>query len=553
MSRKAYAVSAEMAGRGRASLHGDTALQGDAAQHGDAGSFGQTISSSATASPNAASIGTGPRTLSGLTSSKAADAQAVETTGRTSGPVANSLPRLSKRTIFAMTFGFFGINMAFSLQSSQMGRIFQTIGADPTKLGLFFILPPLAGMVVQPLIGKYSDMTWSNRFGRRMPYLIAAAPIAALVMVLLPNAGSFGFGYASVAALAFGAVAILFMDLSSNICMQPFKMIIGDMVNEEQKDMAWSWQQSFSNLGGVLATVLPFVLTAFGVANVAAAGEVPLSVRLAFYIGAAILLLTSLYTVLSVKEYDPDQYARYHHIKPKTHNSSPSLWSLLKRAPRAFWEVSFVQLFNWFAFQYLWTYATGAIAENVWHTTDTASAGYQAAGNWYGILTCVQSLAAVIWGFLVLSKTSADKRKFWFRIGLASGALGFFGVFFIHNQFLLILPFCLIGIAYLTMQTQAFSIFTTSLDGSNEGAYMGLFNCGICLPQIIASVASFAIFPLVGKSMPHMILVAGIAMVMGIVAVSVITDNTGKEAHSTEDSGTVAALGGIDTERTANR
>ncbi|MDN6684229.1 MAG: MFS transporter, partial [Bifidobacterium crudilactis] len=262
MSRKAYAVSAETAGRGRASLHGDTALQGDAAQHGDAGSLSQTTSSSATASPNAASIGTGPRTLSGLTSSKAADAQAVETTGRTSGPVANSLPRLSKRTIFAMTFGFFGINMAFSLQSSQMGRIFQTIGADPTKLGLFFIFPPLAGMVVQPLIGKYSDMTWSNRFGRRMPYLIAAAPIAALVMVLLPNAGSFGFGYASVAALAFGAVAILFMDLSSNICMQPFKMIIGDMGSEDQKDMAWSWQQSFSNLGGVLATVLPFGLPA---------------------------------------------------------------------------------------------------------------------------------------------------------------------------------------------------------------------------------------------------------------------------------------------------
>lgn len=437
----------------------------------------------------------------------------------------NSLPNLSRKTIFAMTFGFFGVNMAFSLQSSQMGRIFQTIGADPTKLGFFFILPPLAGMVVQPLIGKYSDMTWSKRFGRRMPYLIVAAPIAALVMVLLPNAGSFGFGYASIAALAFGAIAILFMDLSSNVCMQPFKMIVGDMVNEKQKDLAWSWQQSFSNLGGVLATLLPFLLTAFGVANVAKAGEVPLSVRLAFYIGAAILLITSLFTILSVKEYDPESYARYHHIERKQHQNTPTLWALLKKAPRAFWEVSFVQLFNWFAFQYLWTYATGAIAQNVWHTTDTSSAGYQAAGNWYGILTCVQSLAAVAWGFLVLSKTSANKRKFWFRVGLAAGALGFFGVFFVHNQFLLILPFCLIGIAYLTMQTQAFSIFTTSLDGNNEGAYMGLFNCGICLPQIIASVASFAIFPLVGKSMPAMILVAGVAMVMGVFAVSAISDN----------------------------
>ncbi|MGO3117055.1 MAG: MFS transporter, partial [Levilactobacillus brevis] len=172
-----------------------------------------------------------------------------------------------------MTFGFFGVNMAFSLQSSQMGRIFQTIGADPTKLGFFFLLPPLAGMIVQPLVGKYSDMTW-NRFGRRMPYLLIGAPIAALVMILLPNAGSFGFGYASLTALWFGAVAILFMDLSSNVCMQPFKMIIGDMVNEDQKDLAWSWQQSVSNLGGVLATIFPFVLTWFGVSNVAPKGTV---------------------------------------------------------------------------------------------------------------------------------------------------------------------------------------------------------------------------------------------------------------------------------------
>ena len=327
----------------------------------------------------------------------------------------NALPKISLKTIFAMTFGFFGVNMAFSLQSSQMGRIFQTIGADPTKLGFFFLLPPLAGMIVQPLVGKYSDMTW-NRFGRRMPYLLIGAPIAALVMILLPNAGSFGFGYASLAALWFGAVAILFMDLSSNVCMQPFKMIIGDMVNEDQKDLAWSWQQSFSNLGGVLATIFPFVLTWFGVSNVAPKGTVPMSVRLAFYIGAGILLLTSLYTIISVKEYDPETYNRYHHVKTQAKQKTASLWHLVKTAPRAFWEVSFVQLFDWFAFQYLWTYGTGAIAANVWHTADASSAGYQAAGNWFGILSCIQALAAVVWGFAVLSRTKPAQRKLWFRI-----------------------------------------------------------------------------------------------------------------------------------------
>ncbi|EJF00528.1 SLC45 family MFS transporter [Liquorilactobacillus mali] len=444
---------------------------------------------------------------------------------KTGEVITNSLPKLPLSTIFAMTFGFFGVNMAFSLQSSQMGRIFQTIGANPTKLGFFFILPPLAGMVVQPLVGKYSDLTWSNKYGRRIPYLMLGAPIAALVMVLLPNAGSFGFGYASIAALTFGAIAILFMDLSSNVCMQPFKMIVGDMVNEDQKDLAWSWQQSFSNLGGVVATVFPFLLTMFGVSNIAKQGVVPLSVRLSFYIGAVILLATSIYTVIKVKEYDPVTYAEYHHLDLNHHKKTPSLWSLIKKAPRAFWEVSFVQLFDWFAFQYLWTYATGAIAKNVWNTANTASTGYQAAGNWYGILTCIQSIAAVIWGFLILSKTNPLKRKFWFRVGLVLGSIGFTGVFMIHNEYLLILPFCLIGISYLTMQTEAFSIFTSALDGKNEGAYMGLFNCGICLPQIIASVASFAIFPLINKSMPGMILVAGIVMLLGAVAVSVIKED----------------------------
>lgn len=437
-------------------------------------------------------------------------------------PATHGLPRLSLAKVFAMTFGFFGVNMAFSLQSSQMGRIFQTIGADPTKLGFFFILPPLAGMVVQPLIGKYSDRTW-NRFGRRMPYLLVGAPIAAIVMILLPNAGSFGFGYGSLAALLFGAFTILFMDLSSNVCMQPFKMIIGDMVNEDQKDLAWSWQQSFSNLGGVVATIAPFVLTIFGVANIAPKGQVPASVKWAFYIGAAVLLLTSLYTILSVKEYEPTTYARYHQMnEDQLKAKQPSLWSLVKKAPKAFWEVSFVQLFAWFAFQYLWTYSTGAIAANVWHTSDPTSAGYQAAGNWYGILTCVQSIAAVVWGMLILSRTRPNQRKLWYRIGLGMGGVGFIAVFMIHSQWLLILPFCLIGISYLTMQTQAFSLFTEALDGTNEGAYMGLFNCGICLPQIIASVASFALFPFVGKSMPAMIFVGGVALLLGVLAVSVI-------------------------------
>lgn len=434
---------------------------------------------------------------------------------------ASHLPSLKVSTIFAMTFGFFGVNMAFSLQQSQMGRIFQTIGANPNNLGFFFILPPLAGMVIQPLIGKYSDRTWT-RFGRRMPYLFIGAPVAAIVLVLLPNAGSFGFGYGSAAALWFAAIATLFMDLSSNVCMQPFKMVIGDMVNEDQKDMAWSWQQSFSNLGGVLASLVPFFLTFIGLSNVAQKGEVPITVKLAYYLAAAVLLLTSFYTIAKVHEYNPEEYALYHNIDLTKQKKQPSLWKLTKKAPRVFWEISVVQFFTWFAILYSWTYAAGAISLNVWHTSNPSSAGYQAAGNWYGVLTCIQAVASVIFGLLVQARTKPEHRKAWYVFGLLAGALGFILIFFIHSKWLLVLPFCLIGITYITMNTQPFSLLTEALNGENEGAYLGLFNCTICLPQIAASLCSFFIFPMVGHSMPAMFLVGGVSLVIAAFSVRFI-------------------------------
>lgn len=437
-------------------------------------------------------------------------------------PKKAGLPTLPISTLFAMTFGFFGVNMAFSLQSSQMGRIFQTIGADPTKLGFFFILPPLMGMIVQPLVGKYSDLTWT-RFGRRMPYLLVGAPIAALVLVLLPNAGSFGFGYASLAALWFGAIAVLFMDLSSNVCMQPFKMIVGDMVNEDQKDFAWSWQQIFSNMGAILATLLPFVMTIMGVSNVAKKGTLPHSVIWTFYIGAAVLLLTSIFTIIKVREYNPTDYARYHGVQETDNQEKVGFVELLKDAPKEFWQISLVQMFCWFAFQYLWTYGTGAVAQNVWHVADPSTVGYQAAGNWFGVLSAVQAIAAVIWG-MFLSKTKPNQRKMMYRLGLILGGIGFASVFLIHTKLLLIVSFCLIGIGWITMNSVPFALLTTALGGKHEGAYLGLFNCSICLPQIIASVASFAIFPLIGKSMPGMILLAGVVFAAGSLFVGRIKE-----------------------------
>lgn len=436
-------------------------------------------------------------------------------------PKQHKLPALPASTIWMISFGFLGVQMAFSLQSSNMGRIFQTIGADPTRLGAFFILPPLAGLVVQPLVGYYSDRTWMPKLGRRIPYLLIGAVVAVIVMCLLPNAGSLGFGYASAAALWFGAITILFMDLSSNVAMQPFKMMVGDMVNDQQKGFAYGVQSFLSNTGAVLASIFPFLLTAIGVANTAKKGVVPQSVVVSFYVGAIILIICSLFTVFRVKEYDPTTYARYHNIDVNANKEGGGMFHLLAKAPRVFWTVTVVQFFCWMAFQYLWTYGTGAIAKNVWQAVNPASAGYQAAGNWFGVMSAVQSIAAVVWS-LVISRVPNNLHKQAYSLGLGLGAIGFVSVFFIHSQGMLFVSFILIGIAWASMMAFPFTILTNALSGANMGTYLGLFNGSICLPQIVASLASFGIFPLLGSSMPTMILVSGILMALGALSVGIV-------------------------------
>lgn len=430
------------------------------------------------------------------------------------------MPDLPKKELFAITFAFLGINMAFSLQSSQMSRICQTIGANPNNLGFFFIFPPLMGMIVQPIMGKMSDRTW-NRFGRRLPYLLFGTPIAALVLIMLPFSGSLGFGYGSMAAMIYAAAAVCLMDLFSNICMQPSRMIVGDMVNNKQKNFAWSWQQVFSNGGGILATILPFIFTMFGMSNTAKRGGVPNTVIWSYLCAAAVLLFTGLWTVFNVKEYDPETYAKYHHIDPEEQNKSVSLWKLIKTAPRAFWEINLVQLFSWFAIMYVWTYTTGTCARNIWHTSDVTSAGYQAAGNWYGILTAVYSIAGIVWG-LIYAHAKAGSRKKWYTFGMIVGGLGLVWMTFVTTKTTSIIAMIMFGIGNFSINTIPFTLLTSSLNGKNEGAYLGLFNVGICVPQIVASLCSFFLFPLVGHNQPMMLLLGGISLLIGALAVQAI-------------------------------
>ena len=306
-------------------------------------------------------------------------------------------PNLPFWSLWNLSFGFFGVQIAYALQSANISRIFATLGADPHNLSYFWILPPLMGILVQPIVGTLSDKTWT-RWGRRIPYLFVGAAVAVAVMCLLPNSGSFGLAVS--AAMIFGLIALMFLDTSINMAMQPFKMLVGDMVNEEQKAKAYSIQSFLCNAGSVVGFVFPFVLTWIGIKNVAEKGVIPDSVIWSFYLGAAILILCVIYTTLKVKEWNPQEYAEYNPVSEEKEDSANWI-TLLKNAPSTFWKVGLVQFFCWAAFLYMWNYTTGAIAEVVWDTTDPVSEPFQEAGNWVGILFAVQAMGSVVWATIL--------------------------------------------------------------------------------------------------------------------------------------------------------
>lgn len=592
---------------------------------------------------------------------------------------------LSFWKLWNLSFGFFGVQIAYALQSSQVSRIFSTIGADPHDLSYFWILPPLMGLVVQPIVGSASDRTWT-RLGRRLPYLLVGALVAIIVMCFLPNAGSLGLAISQ--AIIFGLVMLMLLDTSINMAMQPFKMLVGDMVNERQKGLAYSIQSFLCNAGSVVGYIAPFVLALF-LSNTAPAGEVPPTVTWAFYIGAAILALCVIYTFAKVKEMPPHEYAQFHGIDESKGSKGPkeNMLRLLVKAPKVFWTVGIVQFFCWAAFLYMWTYSTDAVAlqafdapsvqeitgvsidgqkyddkyifnkeipvidnghlaiagievdgnftspqtlvldgdtiiadgaivrasgvEKIDPTGTTAFAAkgseliidgnpvtvttsakavsqlslvepgtsltlahiasidentgkyvleetsslpgvnspteiglnyktvlnpatvqYQNAGDWNGNLLAIQAIAAVLWAAAL---AGVRRRKLAYSLSLLIGAVGFISVFFIHNQYLLYLSYALMGCAWAAMLSMPFTILTNALSGGNIGTYLGLFNCTITIPQIVAALCGGAIlhcFPTAANGAPltvGMLVVSGVLLLLGSIAVWNIKETFGSQ------------------------
>ena len=440
-------------------------------------------------------------------------------------------PDLKFNQLWNISFGFFGVQIAYALQSANISRIFATLGADPHNLSYFWILPPLMGMVVQPLVGYFSDKTWLGRWGRRIPYLLIGALAAIIVMCLLPNAGSLGLTISG--AMIFGLIALMFLDTSINMAMQPFKMMVGDMVNEKQKAKAYSIQSFLCNAGSLVGYIFPFLFTALlGKAiNEAPEGVVPMSVKLSFYVGAAILILCVIYTISHVKEYTPAEMAEFNaaaNAEGQGEQTGTEMSPAQKKhAYKVFFEVGLVQFFCWAAFMYMWTYTNGTIADTVWNSTDPASSGYQEAGNWVGILFAVQAIGSVIWA---MALPQFKNIKVAYALSLVIGGIGFAMVPYIHNQYLLFVPYFLIGFAWAAMLAMPFTMVTNAFEGSSRmGTALGLFNCTICVPQIVAAALGGVLLKYVMDSVQgNMLILAGILLVVGAACVFIIEDKKHK-------------------------
>jgi maltose/moltooligosaccharide transporter len=447
------------------------------------------------------------------------------------------IPDQSFWKLWNISFGFFGVQIAYALQSANISRIFSTLGADPHNLSYFWILPPLMGIIVQPIIGALSDKTWT-RFGRRIPYLFVGAVVAVLVMCMLPNAGSLGMAVST--AMIFGLISLMLLDTSINVAMQPFKMMVGDMVNEKQKSLAYSIQSFLCNAGSLVGYIFPFVLTFIGISNIAPEGVVPDTVIFSFYAGAAILILCVIYTTMKVKEYPPQLYAEYHGIKQEEKEEKTNVFKLLVKAPSAFWTVGLVQFFCWAAFMFMWTYTNGSVAFNAFDAPtvqntvdgitrtvlDTTSEQYNAAGNWVGILFAVQAVGSVLWAIVI---PMFKNKKFIYSLSLVLGGIGFISTKFLADPYLLFISFLLIGCAWAAMLALPFTILTNSLSGGHMGTYLGLFNGTICLPQIVAAVLGGVIlkaFTPEGGLAPeiNMLVLAGVLLIVGACCVFIIKE-----------------------------
>ena len=475
-------------------------------------------------------------------------------------------PKLSFWQIWTVSFGFLGVQFGFALQNANVSRIMTDLGADLHSLSLMWIVAPLMGLIVQPIVGAASDRTW-NSVGRRKPFILAGALAAALGMYLMPNAPLF---VAFIAPMIFGVFMLALMDASFNVCFQPFRALVSDMVPAEQRNVGYSVQSLLINVGAVVGSILPFLLTnVIGLENTAKAGEVAPSVVWAFYIGATVLLGSVLWTVIRTKEYKPEDYYAYkgmdagkvaaeQAIKTNMFEKLKAFLELVKTMPSTMKQLAIVQFFSWFALFIMWVYTTPAITQHIWGVEvkwfdpeylasvaqpASVTAAKGAAGDWVGILFAGYSLFAAVFSIFLAKLADKIGRRLIYSASLILGGLSYISFLFFqdftptHVNLLitevtvpagavnLMIPMIGIGIAWAAILAMPYAILAGSLPANKTGVYMGIFNFTIAMPQIICALtAGWIVSNLFDDVAINIIVVAGVAMVLGGLSVVLVKE-----------------------------
>jgi maltose/moltooligosaccharide transporter len=432
--------------------------------------------------------------------------------------------------IWNLSFGYFGIQMGFALQNANASRILQTFGADVHHLSWFWIVAPLMGLIVQPIIGHYSDKTW-GRFGRRKPYFLVGAVLASLGLILMPQAGAFT---ALLPALWMGAGFLMIMDASFNIAMEPFRALVADVLPSDQRTLGFSVQTALIGFGAVLGSWLPYILSNWvGVESVAAEGEIPFHLIFSFLIGALVLIVSVIITVSSTKEYSPEELDAFDRAEGKEPivEEQATLSQIFKdfgNMPKTMKQLGWVQFFTWFGLFGMWVFATPAIAHHVYELplSDTSSAKYNEAGDWVGIIFGVYNAVSAIFAFFLPAIAFKIGRKTTHTISLVAGGLGLLSIYFIHNPYLLIVSMVGVGIAWASILSMPYAMLAGAIPAKKMGVYMGIFNFFICIPQIINSILGGPIVKyFYGDNPIYAIMMSGVAFIIAALLVQRVQDD----------------------------
>lgn len=429
-------------------------------------------------------------------------------------------PKLSFWQIWNLSFGFLGVQIGYSLQNSNTSTIFESLGADVCHLSYFWLAAPLAGMVIQPIVGMFSDGTWT-RFGRRIPYILGGALISTIALMLMPNCPTL----LALAPLAMGAFILLFMDLSFNVTMQPFRALVADMLDDSQKTEGYVVQTFLINIGAVVGAVLPLIMTWAGVSDEAVPGQVSSHIAWSYYIGGAILLATVLVTAFKTKEYPPEEFAEYNGLaEAEGPAEKTGFMTLLHNTPSAMIRLGITQFFSWAALFIMWTYLKPAITGSVTDGGVLLSEG--ATQTWVGVLNGVYPIPACIAALFMTKLASRFGNKTIYASCLLFGAVGFAGLVLLKDKYALMLPMLCIGIAWAGILAMPYAILSRAVDPKRMGVYMGIFNFTITIPQIVIGLTGGVIVKYCfGSNAVMMLALACVFMLLAAVSVAFVKED----------------------------